>query len=246
MDKPQSTKPQFYAACFGDLQEIAREMGYNLLLHGSLNRDFDLVAVPWIEKPSTHLELMNEISYYFNGERLDNINWFAPGRPKPGGRMCYVLNVYRWNTDFTKDSEYYIDISFTPFLNEEMMKLKYEIKIPTIEELFTSSIGECERVLGDLKTQFNDKYNAMSLMNVKDNRDDCIIYELHIKFENYGDFTYKIMDIKVMRDKFKMVITAFGNENTYRDIDEFVKGIEDVLNSLSCKKVMMTYSKKSI
>ena len=30
------------------LCDVAREMGYALALHGSMNRDMDLIAVPWV------------------------------------------------------------------------------------------------------------------------------------------------------------------------------------------------------
>lgn len=41
------TTEEFYAALFPALKFVARKCGYNLLVHGSLKTDIDLVAVPW-------------------------------------------------------------------------------------------------------------------------------------------------------------------------------------------------------
>jgi hypothetical protein len=59
-EKPIKAKPHFYAVCLPGLQEIARNLGYNLVVHGSMNRDLDLIAIPWIDEPKEHLELLEE------------------------------------------------------------------------------------------------------------------------------------------------------------------------------------------
>ena len=38
-----------WAALALPLKTKARELGYNLVLHGSLARDIDLIAIPWVE-----------------------------------------------------------------------------------------------------------------------------------------------------------------------------------------------------
>ena len=48
--KPANRAAVYAAALYPDLAEIAREHGYALAVHGSLARDFDLIAVPWREK----------------------------------------------------------------------------------------------------------------------------------------------------------------------------------------------------
>lgn len=45
-------KPTFapaYVGLFPILSELAQEYGYALTVHGSVSRDFDLVAIPWTE-----------------------------------------------------------------------------------------------------------------------------------------------------------------------------------------------------
>lgn len=49
-DKPlPNLKPSMYAYRVHELQSILRSCGYALALHGSMQRDLDAVAVPWIE-----------------------------------------------------------------------------------------------------------------------------------------------------------------------------------------------------
>lgn len=50
--KPSFTNPApaMYCLLYGALKEKALELGYALAVHGSLQRDFDLLAVPWIEE----------------------------------------------------------------------------------------------------------------------------------------------------------------------------------------------------
>ena len=109
--KPIHVKPSFYALCFYDLKEIAARCGYNLVLHGSLNRDMDLIAIPWIEKVSHPDYLIGEMNVYLGG---DVMNQTKKNRYCfPHGRMSYVINLNRG--DFGKeDPQYYIDISVIP------------------------------------------------------------------------------------------------------------------------------------
>lgn len=115
--KPLKAKPHFYAICFSGLQEIAKLKGYNLVIHGSMNRDMDLVAIPWVDDCSTHVELLGEFCEYL-------------GVPKPyrpineaeymysrlgGGRHSYVINLNRGSKfNGYLDAQYYLDISITP------------------------------------------------------------------------------------------------------------------------------------
>jgi hypothetical protein len=43
------------------LQDRARELGYNLIVHGSLRRDIDMVAVPWVQEAVSGDELIREL-----------------------------------------------------------------------------------------------------------------------------------------------------------------------------------------
>lgn len=118
--KPMKPKPIFYACCFPFLQKIAKERGYNLLLHGSMDRDMDLVAVPWSDSPSSHYDLISNIDLYVRGikyaeESFESGYMFSI---LPGGRSSYVVNINRSGpyNDYI-DQQYYLDISITPFPN---------------------------------------------------------------------------------------------------------------------------------
>lgn len=113
-------RPGMYACFFEPLKEIAFNHGYNLIIHGSLNRDFDLVAIPWIDYPSPHLELIQDFDRYLNNV-ISVATEDKEVPPKymhsilPGGRSSYVIDLNRggrWNN--YDDKQYYLDISITP------------------------------------------------------------------------------------------------------------------------------------
>ena len=54
--KPPSKAP-IYMMMYQGLCVIARKHGYALAVHGSMNCDLDVVAIPWVDKPSTAKEL---------------------------------------------------------------------------------------------------------------------------------------------------------------------------------------------
>lgn len=109
--KPIHAKPSLYAFYFEALKGVALEYGYNLVLHGSLNRDLDLIAIPWQEKVGDLIEMLNKFSEAIGGFWTDMNDEY----PKPHGRKTYVIHVNRagaWNN--YQDAQYYIDISVTP------------------------------------------------------------------------------------------------------------------------------------
>ena len=117
--KPIKAKPSFYSYCFHNLKEIALEYGYNLVLHGSLDRDLDLIAIPWVDEPKDEIEMIQAFELYLRGVKTDSLH----GESKdhylysilPGGRKSYVINLNRGGA-FNEyvDEQYYIDISVTP------------------------------------------------------------------------------------------------------------------------------------
>jgi hypothetical protein len=117
--KPVKAKPHLYAHCFAGLMIIAKEHGYNLVLHGSMNRDLDLIAIPWIDEPKGHVEMLDAFCEYLgvpipsteNGR--DGYMFSVLG----GGRSSYVINLNRGGKfNGYIDEQYYLDISITPLL----------------------------------------------------------------------------------------------------------------------------------
>lgn len=102
--KPPPSYAPVYCAMYPELAAIAREHGYALAIHGSMQRDFDLVCVPWgeiIAKPSAVVAAFS-----------DHFTLRIIGEParKPGNRIVYTLSV-AWG-------ECAIDLSFIGVPNE--------------------------------------------------------------------------------------------------------------------------------
>lgn len=117
--KPIHAKPSLYAYYFLSLKEIALRYGYNLVLHGSLNRDLDLVAIPWQEIIGDKEAMIAEFCECIGGMLLtaDATNDF---KVTHHGRMQYVINVNRGGyrgDQYIEDPQYYIDISVIPSIN---------------------------------------------------------------------------------------------------------------------------------
>lgn len=117
--KPIHAKPSLYAYYFYDLKEIALKYGYNLVLHGSLNRDMDLIAIPWQEELGDADKMIEAFTEIIGGElvpqEVHNKYCF------PHGRISYVINLNRtgrWEDDRLVDQQYYIDISVIPTPNK--------------------------------------------------------------------------------------------------------------------------------
>ena len=120
MTKPLRPKPMLYAWYLSELMGKAKEMGYNLIIHGSFSRDCDLVAVAWTDNPDSSFNLINELSFILTNIRREYKEDFMYS-VLPGGRESYVINLNR-NTSFigkdengesiyNEDPQYYLDIS---------------------------------------------------------------------------------------------------------------------------------------
>ena len=110
-EKIDHIKPAMYPYWFHDLKDVAREHGWNLVLHGSLRRDLDLIMIPWRESVTNHESVIKIFAQMIGGRFVvqsdESIKCF------PHGRLSYIINVNRG--EFTKhDPQYYIDISVIP------------------------------------------------------------------------------------------------------------------------------------
>lgn len=132
--KPIHVKPSLYAYYFEDLKVIALKYGYNLVLHGSMNRDLDLIAIPWVEKVKPHGTMIKEFAKKLGGtlqlnQKLVNDEVVSKEySDKPHSRMCYTINILRHAKNKVtnsgrmykgyefKDEQYYLDISVMPKL----------------------------------------------------------------------------------------------------------------------------------
>lgn len=71
------------------IRELAREVGYAIGVHGSLERDLDLIAAPWTDSAVGNAELINHIAKGMNARVIDL------GR-KPLGRYAASIQLDGW------------------------------------------------------------------------------------------------------------------------------------------------------
>ncbi len=100
---PPSYAPVYAAALYPELAKIARKHGYALAVHGSLQRDLDLIGVPWVDRPSTPEEVVLEFTTEFAIREIG-----GPPSDMPHGRRTWTLGIGH--------GECAIDLSFMPIL----------------------------------------------------------------------------------------------------------------------------------
>lgn len=107
---PVYQRAPVFAWMIPELQRMARSLGYAIAVHGSLTRDLDLIAVPWIETASSEEELIEAVCHLVGGEivRVPTPGWEGMVSPgiKPHGRKA-------WSIYFSGHS-FYIDLSVMP------------------------------------------------------------------------------------------------------------------------------------
>lgn len=92
--------PVYAAAMYAELAAIARRHGYALAVHGSLARDLDLIAIPWVEDAGDPQKVIDEILAEYA------VEWIGSIGQKPHGRIAYTLSVGWGNCS--------IDLQFMP------------------------------------------------------------------------------------------------------------------------------------
>lgn len=121
-DNPQHRKkwmPAMYVAYFGILEKILNKHGYILSIHGSVVRDFDIIAVPFDDIVSPHKEVLADIEKMV-GQAAPEMNpFYSMEGMEPHGRKCYAIECGGGG---------YFDISFTPSLQDAMDQIRKEEK----------------------------------------------------------------------------------------------------------------------
>jgi hypothetical protein len=114
--KPIHVKPGLYALFYENLKEIAKNYGYNLVLHGSMNRDLDLIAIAWVDNPKDEFLMIMAFDDYLRGLSYNNKKYYSFSI-LPGNRHNYIININRGDKrgEWLKfDEQYYLDISVIP------------------------------------------------------------------------------------------------------------------------------------
>jgi hypothetical protein len=113
-EKPTECKAATFAWMIPHLTTVARIYGYAIGLHGSMNRDLDLIAVPWTESAAPAETLVEAIRDAVDGsirndpptqgnkydQQVSNPN------DKPHGRRAWSI--------YFSGRRFYIDLSVMP------------------------------------------------------------------------------------------------------------------------------------
>jgi hypothetical protein len=105
-----ASQMSFYAVTWAEIRVVGREHGYALALHGSLQRDLDVVAVPWTEDASDEETLVNAITEVVGG-------FVSPMHEmveKPHGRRVWVISWGGASELGSSERATYIDLSIMP------------------------------------------------------------------------------------------------------------------------------------
>ena len=85
-----------YSQILPRIRRAAAELGYAIAIHGTLTRDLDLLAVPWIEQAAEPIALVKMIADtvggYVIGDRADERGYISDHpTDQPHGRMSWNI-----------------------------------------------------------------------------------------------------------------------------------------------------------
>ena len=105
-NKPRSFAmvPYYFFHVVPRLLPVAKRLGYAIALHGSFQRDLDVVAVPWTDEAVSAEELAEALRVEVHGWLCNDKD--QNPRAKPHGRLCWSIH--------TEDGVGYIDLSVVP------------------------------------------------------------------------------------------------------------------------------------
>ncbi len=86
MDKASpNLRPAMFSYRIHDIQAVARANGYAIAIHGSMQRDLDVIAVPWMDNAVSGSRLVEELC------RALNLTIGSGPAQKPHGRQVWTL-----------------------------------------------------------------------------------------------------------------------------------------------------------
>lgn len=98
------TPAPIYCILFPAIVEAGRKAGYAITVHGSLQRDLDLVAVPWTNEAVDAKALVDAVMEACTGYLEEPRNGRDP-MLKPHGRLAWSIHI---------DAGAYVDLSVMP------------------------------------------------------------------------------------------------------------------------------------
>ena len=100
-----SYAPIYLAGVYPKIAKVCVENGYALAVHGSMQKDFDLIAIPWTERAVTVRKLLNAI------ERSLALKFDRKPKKRIHGRVAYTMHLSYGSC--------YLDFSVFPKLYEK-------------------------------------------------------------------------------------------------------------------------------
>lgn len=95
------------------IRRAAKDAGYAVTVHGSLNRDIDLVAIPWVENGVRTQDVLVDLIAGAVRGAIGRCIKSGPPEKKPHGRLGYSLLA--WCGETTA----HLDLSVMPALATE-------------------------------------------------------------------------------------------------------------------------------
>jgi hypothetical protein len=97
-------RPLCYLSVLPSIIHAARQCGYAIAVHGSISRDFDLVAIPWTDEAVEPFKLVEAVMVVVGGIIIEGQEGKNPTL-KPHGRMAWSIHT---------GASMYIDLSVMP------------------------------------------------------------------------------------------------------------------------------------
>jgi len=100
----------FYRSIIPTMRDAARECGYALGVHGTLRRDLDIIAAPWVEDHVDRHDLARELQLAACGLSMETYQW----ERKPCGRFAVSFPVCWVEFADRRPSTGHVDLSVMP------------------------------------------------------------------------------------------------------------------------------------
>ena len=115
---------RYYRLILPRIRTVARKSGYAITVHGSMKRDLDLVAVPWVRRHLLPITLVRRIQREITGfvMKKKDYHWTM----KPNGRQSVVINIGTY---------VYIDLSFVCVKKYKNIKYHKDVDWRTLRKL---------------------------------------------------------------------------------------------------------------
>lgn len=96
--------------------KIAQSCGYALAVHGSMQRDLDLIAAPWVHNAMAPETLVMKLEEAMRGHSHVRAYWKYRVENKPHGRKGYAIVFANLSDNFENPNHRhaYMDLSVMP------------------------------------------------------------------------------------------------------------------------------------